>query len=307
MSGGECLLDRLRLSDRVWGYLCAAPALLSLSLFALAPILLAVWLSLHRWLPIFEVREFVGLSNYLHVLQDERFWAALGTTMYFTGLSVGLELLLGLGMALLLARLLEPGRAKAHWARVMVLIPWVIPTAVSAQMWLWLYHSEYGLLNFGLVTSGLLSAPVNWLGDPAWAIHAAILMDVWKTTPFAALILLAGLKTIPPELYLAAQIDGAGPWGTFRHITFPLLRPVVLLVLVFRTMDAFRVFDAVFVLSGGGPGNSTETLSIYAYKTLFYAMQFGYGSTLAVMMFAIGMVFAAGCLILLRGHLREVR
>jgi multiple sugar transport system permease protein len=131
-------------------------------------------------------------------------------------------------------------------------------------------------------------------------------MDVWKTTPFAALLLLAGLQAIPRELTLAAQVEGAGSWTIFRRITLPLLRPIIAIVLIFRTMDAFRVFDAVYVLTGGGPGNSTETLSIYAYKTLFQTLQFGYGSALATAMSFVVLLLTLGYVLLLRGYLREV-
>jgi multiple sugar transport system permease protein len=189
--------------------------------------------------------------------------------------------------------------------QVVIVIPWAVPTVVSAQMWGWLYHPEYGLLNYLLAASGLVSDPINWLADPAWAIHAAILMDVWKTTPFAALLLFAGMNAIPLDLYQAARVDGAGPWMRFRLITLPLLLPVILIVLVFRTMDAVRVFDAVYVLTGGGPGSSTETLSIYAYKMQFQTLQFGYGSTLATAMFLIVAGLTAVYIFLLRRHLAE--
>jgi multiple sugar transport system permease protein len=165
-----------------------------------------------------------------------------------------------------------------------VLLPWAIPTVVSSRIWEWLYNVEFGLLNF-LLTEGLASGPVNWLGDPFWAMHAAILIDLWKSAPFAAILLTAGLQTIPRELYLAARVDGAGEWGIFRHIILPSLKPMILVVLLFRTLDAFRVFDAIYVLTGGGPGNTTETLSIYTYKVLFQTLQFGYGSALSVAMF----------------------
>jgi trehalose/maltose transport system permease protein len=188
---------------------------------------------------------------------------------------------------------------------VMIVVPWAIPTVVSAQIWAWLYQPDYGLLNYLLHQLDLISAPIDWLADPDWAIHAAVVMDVWKTAPFAALLLLAGLKTIPRDLYAAARVDGAGVWQQFRLITLPLLMPVVVIVLVFRTMDAVRVFDAVYVLTGGGPGNSTETLSIYAYKTLFQTLQFGYGSTLATAMFLIVGALSGLYLLLLRRHLRE--
>jgi multiple sugar transport system permease protein len=141
------------------------------------------------------------------------------------------------------------------------------------------------------VLNYLLGAHVNWLGSAAWALNAAIFLDVWKTTPFVALLLMAGLHTIPKELYQAAKVDGASPWVTFARVTLPLLRPLLLVVLIFRTIDAFRVFDTIYVLTGGGPGNTTETLSIYAYKVLFQTLQFGYGSTLAVtVFFLVGLI-----------------
>lgn len=312
-------IQRRALSEKGWGYLLIAPAMALLGLFALAPILASVWLSFHRRLPIFKIDEFVGLRNYVVLLGDERFWSACGTTVYFTVLSVTAELVLGLGMALLIdktwtslgdersesagSRLAAVGQA---WNRMVMLIPWAVPTVVSARMWEWLYQPEYGLLNFLLRSAGLVHDPINWLGSPFWAIHAAVLMDVWKATPFAALLLLAGLQMIPRDLYLAARVDGAGRWTVFRRITLPLLSPVILIVLAFRTMDAFRVFDAVYVLTGGGPGNSTETLSIYAYKMLFQTLQFGYGSSVTSMMFVLVLGITALYALLLRQALSKV-
>ncbi len=296
----------IRLSERAWGYLLAAPAFLLVGFLALAPITAALWLSLHRRLPVFGVDEFVGASNYVFLWSDERFWAACWTTLYFTALSVTAELLCGFGLALLLDRLTSIRARSPGLAQVMIILPWAVPTVVAAQIWAWLYQPDYGLLNYLLLQAGLVIAPIDWLADPDWAIHAAVIMDVWKTAPFAALLLLAGLKTVPRELYEAARVDGAGAWGQFRLITLPLLMPVVLIVLVFRTMDAIRVFDAVFVLTGGGPGNTTETLSIYAYKTLFQTLQFGYGSAVATAIFLIVAALSSLYLLLLRRHLREV-
>ncbi len=251
------------------------PAVVLLSLVTVYPIISILYLSLHRRLLIFDISKFVGLDNYLFLVKDSRFWNAFWNTTYFTGVSVALELLLGLSIALLLNRTFRfKGLVTA-----MVLIPWAIPTVVSARMWEWMYNTDFGILNH------LMGVKINWLGSPFWAMNAAVLMDVWKTTPFAAILLLAGLNVIPRELYQAARIDGAGSWSIFRRITLPLLMPVVLVVLLFRTMDAFRVFDAVYVLTGGGPANSTETLSIYAYKVLFQTLQFGYGSTLSITVF----------------------
>jgi multiple sugar transport system permease protein len=248
------------------------PAASFLAAVVLFPAVYILWLSLERRLLVFNVVEFVGFENYWRLLADTRFWNALWNTVYFTAVSVTLELGLGLSVALLLRRAFR-GRALMY---AVVLVPWAIPTVVSARMWEWMYNAEFGVLNYVLGTS------VNWLGHPAWAMHAAIVMDVWKSTPFVILLLLAGLQNIPRELYLAARLDGASAWTQFRAVTLPLLAPLIWVVSIFRTIDAFRVFDTIYVLTGGGPANSTETLSIYAYKILFQQLEFGYGSTVAV-------------------------
>jgi trehalose/maltose transport system permease protein len=263
------------MSRREQGTRFVLPAVALLGLVTVYPLLAVLSLSLRRRLLIFDISKFIGLDNYRFLLTDDRFWNALGNTIYFTVVSVTFELLLGLGIALLLNRAF---RFK-NIVIALVLVPWAIPTVVSARMWEWMYNADFGILNH------LLGMKINWLGSPFWAMNAAIAMDVWKTTPFAAILLLAGLKVIPRDLYQAARIDGAGAWQIFRRITLPLLLPVVLVVLIFRTLDAFRIFDAVYVLTGGGPANTTETLSIYAYKVLFQTLQFGYGSALSVVIF----------------------
>ena len=271
----------MRSSGRHQGALMAAPAAAILAGVALVPVLAAAWLSLHRSIVIFHEQRFIGLSNFRFLLEDGRFWSALRTTGWFTAVAVAVELLLGLPVAMLLHR----GKGLL---RAAVLLPWAIPTAVSARMWAWLFNADYGLLH-------RLAPGVDWLGSPSTALHAAVLVDVWKTTPFVALILLAGLQTIPEDVYEAANVDGAGRARTFLSITLPLLRPAVLVALLFRSLDAFRVFDAIYVLTEGGPANATETLSIYAYKTLMRSGDFGYGSTLSVATFlcvlAIGLLF----------------
>jgi multiple sugar transport system permease protein len=261
--------------DRENGLPFVLPAVILLAFVTIYPVLYVLYLSLQRRLLIFGISRFCGLENYLFLLGDGRFWNALKNTVYFTTFSVSLELLLGLSIALLLNR----DFAAKGLVRAVVLVPWAIPTVVSARMWEWIYNTDFGILNY------LLGQRINWLGSPHWAMHAAIAMDVWKTTPFVVILLLAGLQVIPRDLYRAARIDGAGSWQTFRRITLPLLTPVILVVLIFRTLDAFRIFDAVYVLTGGGPANTTETLSIYAYKVLFQTLQFGYGSALAVVVF----------------------
>jgi multiple sugar transport system permease protein len=261
--------------ERLHAHLLVLPPALLLAAVALYPIAAAFWLSLHRSILVFGEQRFIGLANYAFLARDPRFGTALGNTLYFAAVAVLVELVLGLGIALLLQRA-APGRGLFAAA---VLVPWAIPTVVSAKMWAWMYNPDYGIL------SRLVGGRVNFLGQPGWAMHAAIAVDVWKTTPFVALLLLAGLQSIPGDLYRAAAVDGASPARTFFTITLPLLRPTILVTLVFRTLDALRVFDAVYVLTDGGPANTTETLSIYAYKTLMRMGDFGYGSTLAVATF----------------------
>ena len=268
-----------------------APAGLVMALVVAFPAGYVLWLSLTRRGPG-QAGEFVGLAHYRDMLADGRFWNALDNTVYFTAVSVALELVLGLAIALLLARV----RRHRALLYAVVLVPWAVPTVVSARMWEWLYNTDLGLINH------LLGTPYNWLGDPGLAMHAAIVMDAWKSTPFVVILLLAGLQTIPRDLYHAAAVDGAGPWTVLRHITLPQLLPLILVVLIFRTIDAFRVFDAIYVLTGGGPANTTETLSIYAYKVLFQTLDFGYGSALSVVVFLAVAAVAAVYAALLRGR-----
>lgn len=267
-----------------------SPALALLAAVTALPMAYVVWLSLQQRTP-FRAARFAGFEQYLRLAGDGRFWNALGNTLYFAAVSVALELALGLAFALLLER---AGRARALVYGA-VLVPWAIPGVVSARMWEWMYNPEIGVLGY------LIGRPVNWLGDPALALHAAIAMDVWKSTPFVALLLLAGLQGIPRELRHAAALDGATAWTAFWRVTLPLLAPVVLVAAVFRTIDALRVFDAIYVLTGGGPANTTETLSVYAYRILFQMLDFGYGSALAVVVLAITGVAALAYARLLRG------
>lgn len=248
------------------------PALLLMALVTAYPVVMAVWLSTRRRILVFGEDRPVGLDNVLHLLADERFWSALGNTLYFAGVAVGIELVLGLAFAVLLDRR-APGSGLL---RVAVLVPWALPTVVSARMWAWLLHPHHGVIGAWLSRGG-----DDLLGSPTGAMHAAIAVDVWKTTPFVALLLLAGLKTIPEEVRRAAAIDGATGLRAFVRIDLPLLRGTIAVAVLLRGLDALRVFDAIWVLTEGGPANTTETLSIYAYKTMMRAGDFGYGSTLA--------------------------
>ena len=271
-------------------YLLVAPAMAAIALVAFYPLASDLWLSLHSKNLKFPARgePFVGLQNYLSLIQDGRLWNALGNTFLFAGASVTAELVLGMLAALAIDRSFR-GRGMV---RAALLVPWAMTTVVTARMWDWIFNANYGIFNALLLKLRVIDAYRAWTASPGSAMWAVIGADVWKTMPFMALLLLAGLQMIPPELYEGAKIDGAGAWRIFWRITVPLLRPSILVALLFRTLDAVRIFDLPFVLTGGGPGYATETLSIYAYRTLFTNLDFGYGATLSFSMFLIVMVVA---------------
>jgi ABC-type sugar transport system permease subunit len=271
-------------------WLFVAPALGVILLVALFPLGWTVWESLHLhdlrmpWLG----KPFIGLANYSEILSDGRFWGAMGRTMFFTIASVSLELALGLFLALAMDRSFR-GRGLV---RAATLVPWAIPTVVAALLWRFIFEAEAGIANAVLIDIGLLDEPVVWLIRSGTAWIPVILADVWKTTPFVALLLLAGLQNIPRDLYEAAAIDGASERWQLRHITLPLLKPAILVALIFRTLDAFRVFDLIYVLTGGGPGTATEPIALYTFTTLLQNLRFGYGSAMSVIIFLVTFALA---------------
>ncbi len=258
-----------------------APALAAIGVFAVYPILNTIWLSLNRVMLALRISRFVGLANYVKLYSDSKFYNAWIHTSIFTIASVLLETLLGFAIALVIINNFK-GRGAA---RAAILIPWAIPTVVSSRMWEWIFNSNYGVMNYFLLNLGLIDHYQNWLGTAGQAMAVIIFVDVWKTTPFMALLILAGLTTIPREMYESAKIDGCNRVQSFFRITLPLVRLVVMVAMLLRALDAFRVFDLVFIMTQGGPANSTEVLSSYTYKVLFNTTNFGYGSTLAVSMF----------------------
>jgi ABC-type sugar transport system permease subunit len=266
------------------------PALAVLFLIATGPLLATIWESLHDhdlrlpWIG----RPFVGLTNYQEAATDPRFQEALAHTLAFTLVTVGLELILGLALALGLDSLAR-GRGLA---RLVVLLPWALPTVVAGLVWRFIFDSQSGLVNAVVGWLGVTTLQVDWLADPRAAWVPIVLGDVWKTTPFVALLLVAGLQSIDPRLFEAARLDGAGAWRRFFDITLPLLTPALSVALVFRALDAFRVFDLVYVLTGGGPGTSTEVISLYAFLVLMQDLRFGYASALAVSVFFVSFILA---------------
>jgi multiple sugar transport system permease protein len=274
-------------ADRRTGLLLIAPALAVLGVVAVYPAVWVCWLSLQYRIPIFGIARFAGLEHYAFLVTDPRFLNAARTTLIFTAASVGLELVLGLSAALVLRDQTSYRRA----ALSLLLLAWALPSVVTAKLFEWLYHPSAGLANFLLGGRAL-----NWLGDPHLALPGLIFADVWRTMPFVALLCYARLLSIAPEIYEAASVDGARRFALFRHITLPLLRPVLVVAVLFRTLDALRAFDLMFVLTGGGPANTTETLTVYAYRSLFQTLQLGLGSAIGVTVFALVMLVAWGYL-----------
>ena len=272
----------LRLGDH--GFL--VPLLVFLLVFTLLPVLGTVVNSLFRDMPLHE-RELILLDNYRELASDAGFLRSLRFTALFVLVSVPLELALGLAFALILN---EPVRFRGV-LRACVLIPWAIPATISARTWQLIYNYDYGLANFLCMKLGISGGPVNWLGTGPGALFALVLADAWKTAPFVAIILLAGLQAIPGELYAQARVDRAGFLQRFTRVTLPLLKPVLIVALLFRTIDALRIFDLIFVLTGGGPGGTTESLSLYGYN-YFLAGDFGYGSAVSVTLFLAAFVLA---------------
>jgi ABC-type sugar transport system permease subunit len=297
--------DALERQEARLAWWLVTPALATILLVALFPLLWTLWESVHLhdlrmpWLG----RPFIGAVNYAEALRDPRFWAALGHTAFFTAVSVTLELGLGLALALAMNRATR-GRTVI---RAAVLVPWAIPTVVSALLWRFIFDDQAGIVNAVLSGVGLIRQPIVWFIHPDLAWVPLIVSDVWKTTPFVALLLLAGLQNIDSSLYEAARIDGASSWQQFRHVTLPLLKPAMLVALVFRTLDSVRVFDLVYVLTGGGPGTSTEPIALYTFNSLLQNLRFGYGSALSVITFVVSFALALGYLRLLGRDLTEAR
>jgi multiple sugar transport system permease protein len=262
------------------------PLLLTVLTFIAAPVVGTIVKSFFRDVTFLPGR-FLGLENYRSLLADRSFHQSVRFTLLFTFVSVPLELALGLLFALVLIRPF-PGRGLL---RAAVLIPWAIPAAVSGRTFELIYNYSYGLANYLVLTLGLSEAPVNWLGSSYGAFASLVIADAWRTTPFVAIILLAGLSVIPGDLYAQATIDGATVLQQFSRVTLPLLKPVLTVALLFRTIDALRIFDVAYVITGGGPGGSTNALSLYGYQ-YFLSGDFGYGSAISVVLFALALALS---------------
>jgi len=283
-------LNSIRQREQLTGWLLALPALIILILVFAYPIGRAFWLSLFTENLGTQLEPvFTGIENYTRMLGDGRFWNSLGNTAIFTFFSLLLELLLGIIVALVLD---QKFRARGI-VRTIGILPWALPTAVMGLAWEWIFNDQYGVVNDILRGLGLIDSGITWLGDPGRAMFALILADVWKTTPFIAVILLAGLQAIPQDLYEARSIDGANPIQNFFTITLPLIAPQMIIALLFRFAQAFGIYELVTVMTGGGPAGSTETVSLYIYDTVMRYLDFGYGAALIVITFLILIVAVA--------------
>ena len=280
----------LRWRQQFWLLL---PALGLLTLVFLVPIAHYLWLSTQTQTVLTELRPVpAGAAQWIRLWNDSRFWQDAWQTLRFAGLSVTTEMALGLAIALLLN---EPLRGRSS-LRMISLLPWALPTTVMALGWRWIFNDPYGPINQALGWIGV--TPIPFLANPSITWVATVWADTWKTTPFVALLLLAGLQNIPRDLYEAAQLEGASPWQSLRHITIPLLTPYLLIALVFRLAQALGVFDLVQVLTGGGPAGSTESLALYAYLNAMRFLDFGYSATVMLGAFA-GLLVLCGALALL--------
>ncbi len=276
--------------DTRYAYLLLAPVLLLLAALTIYPLVTALANSFR----VMDFRRpatfgsFAGLSNYRRLITSADFWSSLRTTAAFVAVTVSFQTVFGFGIALIAHR----ARAGKALVRAAILLPWALPTAINAMIWRWLFNGEYGVFNDVLTRIGLITQPLNWLGSVDTAFPAVMVTAIWKVSSFMGLLILAGLQGIPDSLYESAAIDGASVWTQFWRITLPSVRPALTVALIFRTNDAIRVFDLIYVLTGGGPGNSTRSLAMLSYQVSFRDLSFGYGSTYSIVLFLISAVIS---------------
>ena len=266
------------------------PALAVIAMVALVPVVLTFWEALHShdlrlpWLG----RPFVGVDNFAEAAGDDRFQAALTRTIVFALVTVPIEM----GLGVVLALVMHSATSGRGLIRAAALLPWAVPTVVAALVWRFMFDGQAGIINVPLRVIGVMEPGFDWFVGPLTAWVPIALADIWKSTPFVAVLVLAGLQTIDASLYEAAAIDGAGRVRQFFTITLPLLRPVLVVATAFRALDALRLFDLAYVLTAGGPGSSTEPLSLYAFIALMQRLRFGYGSAVSITVFVLTLGFA---------------
>ena len=273
------------------GYLFLIPTLVVFLVLIAYPVCSTIYLSFcnYRTQTITQGAVFNGVANYVKMFQDEEMWTSLLFTVKFTVISVILETVLGMACALIMNRNFR----GSNLVCAMVLVPWCIPTVVSGLMWSYMYAESFGIINYLLSVLHVIQDPIKWLTDGNWAFVAVIISDVWKTVPYMSLLLLSGLKTVSNDYLEAAAIDGAGKVRIFFSIVLPNIRPVMMVAVMFRTIQSFRVYDLIKVLTNGGPQGSTKSLTMYAMEQYFNFGNMGYGAALAVLTFVISLIIAA--------------
>jgi len=286
------LLDR----QGVLAYVLLLPGLLILTAFIGWPFVTSLWLSVTDQSVSTSVVRFVGLENFTDELRSQIFLQTLRNTFVYTGVTVVFKLAFGLGLAVLMN---QSFRLK-NLARAALLLPWIVPTALSAIAWLWLFDATFSVFNWAIVRSGLADRGINWLGEGQWAMTSIIIANIWRGTPFFAISILAGLQTVDRELLDAAAVDGASLWQRFWRITIPLIRPVLLIVLLFSTVQTISDFQLVYVLTRGGPANSTHLLGTLAYDVAVRAGQLSQGAAISLYMFPVLIVCVVALLVYMR-------
>lgn len=279
----------LRLTEEELATALLTPVVLFLLAVSFYPIVETIRSSLYTGYVI-ESRPttFVGLQNYDQLINSGSFWNSFKVSMIYTFVSVPIELVIGLGIALLLQRAFK----GKYFIQAAILFPWALPTVINAKIWAWMFHGQYGVINDVLIRVGILNNPYPFLAKPDVALAAMMFVTIWKTSSFMALILLAGLSGIPDHLYEAARMDGTTKWRRFRDITLPLLKPTILVALIFRTLPAFQAFGLPYGLTGGGPGEATTTLVLYDHQLTFTQLSFGQGSAAATLITLIALVIS---------------
>ncbi len=286
------------MAERRFALALFLPALVLLIATTTLPLVYLVWASLQRIdLSMPWLTGFAGLENYAKLGGDARFWNSLGLTFIYTGTTVVLQIAVGLGLALLVMQV----RRGQALLRVAAILPIVLAPVVAGLFWRSLVLApDFGVMDF--LTRALGLGSFNWLGDPRLALVSVIAIHTWQWTPFAFLVLLASLAALPPDIYEAARLDRAGAWQRFRHITLPLLRPAIVIVVILRMVTALSAFAAIFAATGGGPGSATEILNLYAYRLSFTELSVGYGAAVATVLLVLTMTVAFGLFALRRAR-----
>ena len=287
---------RLELSDCQLGVLFLLPFVAVSLVFVVYPALDSIRLAFYSKEPFRQAFTFVGLDNFRYILSDPVFWASARQAVLWTVASIVLQTVFGVALALLLNQAVR----GINVFRGLLLFPYMVPTVVIALIWRWMFNPEFGIVNAGLRGTGLVRGNIYWFSDPAWAMVLTILLNVWKFTPFVVICVLARLQSIPQEIDEAAQVDGAGAWQRFLHITLPQLKAVLAVVVVFRTIWTFNKFEEIYLLTRGGPGTSTFNLAVYAFEQATANLKLGVAAATGVLMLVF--LFASSVL-----YLRLVR